>query len=91
MLKKWSQQFKLRNKKDHDDIIDIDKIRIPKDFATTKPRHEKVINKTKYIDGKGYPEKPIEISKYNMMLRDGYIDYLVCKTLDIKYVPVKWV
>lgn len=91
MLEKWSLWFKIRKEKQYDDIIDIDKIRIPKDFAATKPRCEKVINKTKYIDNKRHPEKPIEISKYNMMLTDGYIDYLVCKVLEIKYVPVKWV
>lgn len=91
MLKKWSLWFKFRNAKQYDDIIEIDKIRISKDFRETKPKYWKVLNKTKYIDQKGYPEKPIKLSKDNMLLKDGYIDYLVCDALDIRYVPVRYV
>lgn len=90
MLKKLSLWFKIR-KTNHDDIIHIDKIKITRSFAATKPRHEKVIKKTKYIDSNGYPEKSILICKDSLVLKDGYIDYLVCKGLEIDYVPVKWV
>lgn len=91
MLEKLSLWFKINKTKQYINIIHIDEIKISEDFRRTKPRYEKVIKKTKYIDKKGYPEKPICVDKNSLMLRDGYIDYLVCKALEVNYVPVRYV
>lgn len=70
-------------------VINIDKIIITNKFKQTRPKYWKVIKKTRYIDKNGCPEHPITLNKSGVLL-DGYIDYLVCKALDIKWVSVKY-
>lgn len=64
------------------------KIIIPECFAETIPSSEKVKAKVEYYEKHGKFQKPITISKNNILV-DGYINYLIAKEKGIKKLCCK--
>lgn len=64
------------------------KIIIPECFANTVPSAEKVKAKMEYYEKHGRFEKPISISRDNILV-DGYISYLIAKEKGIKKLCCK--
>lgn len=81
-----------------DDLVKIEDIKIPSDFAVLVPTKEKMIKKATYYDENGKFDKPIivvpetnERGKPNkLMLVDGYINYIIAICRNEKYVPVQY-
>lgn len=68
-------------------LVNVDDIEIQEVFKEHTPSPDKVINKLTYYKENGKFAKPIRVNKDNV-LQDGYIDYLLCKTFNIKTTKV---
>lgn len=66
-------------------FIDIEKIVISDDFKDTTPSVEKIAKKLEYYRTHKRFEKDIVINKYNVLI-DGYINYLLCRILNINII-----
>ena len=81
---------------DTEQMMDITRIAIPIEFATSRPRQEKFDTYMKFYINNGYFDKPIEVQESPnqnsdlVFLRDGYIRYLIALKLKLKKVPIKW-
>lgn len=64
-------------------IIPIDNIIIQDSFKNTQPSLDKIQEKLEYYKKYNRFDKRIVINKDNV-LQDGYINYLICKILNIK-------
>lgn len=64
------------------------KIIIPQCFAETIPSAGKVKAKMEYYEKHGRFEKPITISRNNILV-DGYINYLIAREKGIKKLPCR--
>ena len=79
-----------------DEWIDIKRIAIPIEFATSHPRQEKFDTYMKFYIDNGYFDKPIEVQESPnqnsnlVFLRDSYIRYLIARKMKLKKVPIKW-
>ncbi|MED3562363.1 hypothetical protein [Bacillus xiapuensis] len=67
--------------------IRVEDIVIPDSFAQTQPSIDKIQAKLDYYKTNDKFEKYIVINRNNE-LQDGYINYLLCKLLNIEYVTV---
>lgn len=67
--------------------IDVENIEIQDAFKDHSPSPIKVMSKIDYYHKNGKFAKPIRVDKNNV-LQDGYIDYLICKTFNIKNTKV---
>lgn len=66
----------------------IEKIKIPEEFANCPPRPEKVQQKIDYYNKYGQFKQKLYIDRRGM-LYDGYATYLAAKQLGLTQVPVK--
>lgn len=77
--------------------IDIAKIIVPKRMLNSYPNPDKVATYTNRCKELGYLDKPLTIAMDNsypnsnsIVLRDGYIRYLIASQAGMKLVPVRW-
>lgn len=77
--------------------IDIKRIVIPIEFATSHPSPKKFNTYKKFYIDNGYFDKPIEVQENDnsqnsdlVFLRDGYIRYLIARKMKLKEVPIRW-
>lgn len=68
-------------------FISISDIIIPDIFKETQPSIDKIQTKLEYYKANNKFEKDIVIGK-ERVLKDGYINYLICKLLNIDFVKV---
>lgn len=67
--------------------VDIDKIKIPSNFATTLPSAKKITERYRCYQKTGIFDREILVDE-NYNLIDGYSTYLVCKMLGLNNVRV---
>ena len=76
--------------KQRDQIIGLDRVRVPIVFLKHTPRKEKVKAKLNFYSIHKVFDKPIIIDRF-CILKDGYITYLIAKKLNLKTVPCRYV
>ena len=81
---------------DTEQMMDITRIAIPIEFATSHPRQEKFDAYLNFYIENGYIDEAIEVQESPnqnsnlVFLRDSYIRYLIARKMKLKKVPIKW-
>jgi hypothetical protein len=78
------------------DIVRIKDIKVPPLFSNTIPHFSKLTKYRKILKNTGCIDKPITVvPEYNergkptkLLLVDGYIRYILCQEIGMKYIPV---
>lgn len=76
------------SKKGHSFLVPIDNILIDSNFAKTRPDPQKLVECCREYLKTGNWDREIIVDK-NLVLKDGYVMYLVAKNLGIDKIPVR--
>jgi hypothetical protein len=91
---KYRQQQDNIPKKDYyfDELLDINKIRIPKPYAQSTVKRNLLQKVYRYYDRYKMLDQPIMIKSHSdILLVDGYARYVVAKTKLLDLVPILYV